>query len=351
MDVRLSPEQQALRDSAAQVVDRLGPQAVGQLDDRERQGKLDAAIAASGWRELRTADDDGAPWASGVEAAIVAEELGRGLADAPYLGPTLAAELRRLTGAPPATTAETVALASGLDELACVAAGASPSGLVGIDTVGAETALVLMPAPGAHAVGQVSLEPVGEQIDLTRDTTIAAASPVVLIGDQDRTLSDDDVTRWTALGLALTSADLVGVMRGAVQLSVDYAAERRQYGSAIGSFQAVQHLLADAFVAMEGSRSVTLHAAWAVDALPAADALAAAAMAKAYSARAARTVCETAIQVHGGIGNTWECLAHVYLRRALLSSDVLGGAAVNVDRVLAHHLLPQQKIGSGDGLR
>jgi hypothetical protein len=80
MDVRLSPEQVALRDSAAQVADRLGPHAVGELDDPERAGKLDAAITASGWRELRTATDDGAPWASGVEVALVAEELGRGLA-------------------------------------------------------------------------------------------------------------------------------------------------------------------------------------------------------------------------------------------------------------------------------
>ena len=92
-----------------------------------------------------------------------------------------------------------------------------------------------------------------------------------------------------------------------------------------------------AFVLMEGSRSATLHAVWAVDALDPDDALAAAAVAKAYSARAARTVCETAIQVHGGIGNTWECLAHVYLRRALLSSDVLGGTGPNLARVLAHH--------------
>ena len=69
-------------------------------------------------------------------------------------------------------------------------------------------------------------------------------------------------------------------------------------------------------------------------------------MAKAYCARAARTVCETAIQVHGGIGNTWECLAHVYLRRALLSTDVLGGIGANLDRVLAHH-----GIGAGRGLR
>ena len=100
MDVRLSPEQQALRDSAAQVVDRLGPQTVGQLDDGERAEKLDAAIAASGWRELRSPEDGDAPLASGVEVAIIAEELGRGLADAPFVGPTLAAELRRLVGAP-----------------------------------------------------------------------------------------------------------------------------------------------------------------------------------------------------------------------------------------------------------
>jgi alkylation response protein AidB-like acyl-CoA dehydrogenase len=135
-------------------------------------------------------------------------------------------------------------------------------------------------------------------------------------------------------------------MRGAVALAADYARERKQYGAAIGSFQAVQHLLADALVAMEGSRSIALHAAWAVDALPAGDAFAAAAAAKAYCTRAARSVCETAIQVHGGIGNTWECLAHVYLRRALLSGDILGSVGVNLERVLMAH-----DVGGADGLR
>jgi alkylation response protein AidB-like acyl-CoA dehydrogenase len=135
-------------------------------------------------------------------------------------------------------------------------------------------------------------------------------------------------------------------MRGAVDLATAYARERRQYGAPIGSFQAVQHLLADALVATEGAASTALHAAWAVDALPADDALAAAALAKAYAARAAQQVCETAIQVHGGIGNTWECLAHAHLRRALLSTDLLGGVGPNLDRVLAH-----QGIGGGRGLR
>ena len=87
-----------------------------------------------------------------------------------------------------------------------------------------------------------------------------------------------------------------------------------------------------------------LHAAWAVDALAPDEALAAGSVAKAYCSRAARTVCETAIQVHGGIGNTWECLAHVYLRRALQSSDVLGGTGPSLARVLSHHRISRQSL-------
>ena len=113
-------------------------------------------------------------------------------------------------------------------------------------------------------------------------------------------------------------------MEGVLGTTTEYAKERQQYGVAIGSFQAVQHLLAEAQVLVEGSISVAQYAAWAVDALPVADALEAGSIAKAYCADAARTVCETAIQVHGGIGNTWECFVHVYLRRALLSSALLG---------------------------
>ncbi len=154
-------------------------------------------------------------------------------------------------------------------------------------------------------------------------TAIAGSGPV----------GQSELARWTALGLSAACSDLVGTMRGALDLACDYARDRRQFGVAVGSFQAVQHLLADALVSLEGSRSLALHAGWAVDALPAGEAIAAAAGAKAYCSRAARAVCEAAIQVHGGIGNTWECLAHVYLRRALLSIDLLGGVGPSLDRV------------------
>ena len=122
MDVRLSPEQVALRHAATQVVDRLGVHGVAALDDHERAAKLDAAVAATGWRELRTATDDGTPWASAVEVALVAEELGRGLADASFLGATLAAELRRRTGAPTAARSNRFSRTS---------AGALPSKMIG----------------------------------------------------------------------------------------------------------------------------------------------------------------------------------------------------------------------------
>jgi hypothetical protein len=352
MDVRLSPEQVALRDAAAQVVDRLGVHGVAELDDGERAAKLDAAVAASGWRELRSATDDGAPWASAVEVALVAEELGRGLADAAFVGSTLAAELRRRAGAPGAGGSETVVLRADLEELATDEGGRVPPGAVALDAGTAESALVSVGGAEGWTIGAVALHPPVRApsaggVDLTRPVaSVPAPGTVIVVDGQARPLDNDDVAAWRSLGLAVTSADLVGVMRGALDLTTDYARARRQYGAAIGSFQAVQHLLADAFVATEGSRSIALHAAWAVDALPPSEALAAASAAKAYCARAARTVCETAIQVHGGIGNTWECLAHVFLRRALLSCDVLGGVGPNLARVLA-----ARNIEVDDGLR
>ena len=347
MDVRLSVEQVALRDTAAQAVHRLGAYSVAALADAERTAKLDAAVTAAGWRELRTPNEHGDPWATAVEVAVVAEELARGLADAAFVGPTLAAELRRHAGAQPARRPETVALTADLAQPARATAGALRDGAVALDAAGATSALVLLPGDAGVALGAVPLPGVASAgADLTRAAArVEPGATVAPVEGPARPVGHDALARWHALGLAAASADLVGVMRGALVLACDYARARRQYGAAIGSFQAVQHLLADGHVAMEGSRSITLHAAWAVDALSGDEALAAASAAKAYCARAARTVCETAIQVHGGIGNTWECLAHVFLRRALVSGEMLGGIGASLERVLAAH-----GVGGDDGL-
>lgn len=92
MDVRLTAEQQQLRDVAAKLADDLGPASVQALEDDGRIARLDKQIEVAGWRSLRS---DGA---SGVEVAIVAEEFGRGLVDAPFLGPVLAGDLARQVG-------------------------------------------------------------------------------------------------------------------------------------------------------------------------------------------------------------------------------------------------------------
>jgi alkylation response protein AidB-like acyl-CoA dehydrogenase len=344
MDVRLSPEQRALREAAAHLVDTYAPRTVADLDDAERASKLDTALAGAGWRELRDATEGGQPVAGAVEVAIVAEELGRRVADVAFLGPIAAAELRRRAGLPAASTAETVLLRPDLSGLLVLGADADVDvgDGVAIDARGATSALALVAGVDGYELVAVDLASARIARDLTRGVAAAAGSGSTRrLGGR---LPHDELVAWTAFVLALTCADLVGVMRGAVQLARDYATLRHQFGVPIGSFQAVQHLLADAFVASEGSASVTRHAAWAADRLPPQQALQAAAVAKAYCARAARTVCETAIQVHGGIGNTWDCIAHVYLRRALLSSQVLGDSGANLARVIEY-----QEIGPGTG--
>ena len=195
--------------------------------------------------------------------AIVAEEFARGLVDVPFLGPVLADDLARRLG-----------------RAACDARRRARS------------------------------------VDLTRSLAGVVESPAELAD-----LSDEDAGRWYALALTATTADLVGAARGTLALATEYAKVREQYGATIGSYQAVGHLLAESLALIEGCVSVLRHAAWAVDELPVAEAVEAGRVAKIYCARSALTVCETSIQVHGGIGNTWECLAHVYLRRVLAATE------------------------------
>jgi hypothetical protein len=257
MDVRLTSEQRQLRDAAAKLAADLGPGSVADLDDDGRVARLEKTVLSTGWRSLRSDE------ASGVEVALVAEEFGRGLVDVPFLGPVLVDDLARRLG---------------------------------------RTVAVPTPEP--------------ESIDLTRSLAGAVGSPLEL-----SELSDEQAGRWYALALTATTADLVGSARGTLSLATDYAKVREQYGSTIGSYQAVGHLLAESLALIEASVSLVRHAAWAVDELPVLEAVAAAQVAKIYCARSALTVCETSIQVHGGIGNTWECLAHVYLRRVLAASQ------------------------------
>lgn len=330
MDTRDTPEQAELRRSARQLARELGPTTVADLDDATRTKRLAGAVRDAGWLELRSDGGDGEPLASGVEAAIVADALGGAVADVAFAGRVLAADLARRVGASDIDGAA-VAFSTALTDAAVVSGLVTtmPTFVVDASSEGADAAYLLVPEGSGYRLGQVRIVAAPDArsggSDLTRSVRmIEVGTTVQPIADQDRLITDEDLAAWRALGLALTSADLVGVMRGVLDVTVAYASERQQYGVPVGSFQAVQHLLAEAHCLMEGSLSVALHASWAVDNLEPDEAVGAGRVAKAYCARAARTVCETAIQVHGGIGNTWECIAHVYLRRALLSSQWFG---------------------------
>ena len=326
MDVRDTPEQAELRRTAHRLARELGPRTVADLDDRKRSERLAEAVRDAGWLELRHDGGAGEPLASGVEAAIIADALGEAVADVPFAGPLLAADLARRAGARPVDGA-VVAFSRDLLGATVVRGSATDTPILAIDCSPHRqvAAYVLVPDGNGYRLALAEAAAVGDGADLTRAIcTLPAGIPLLPVSDQSRRLTRDDLAAWAALGLALTSADLVGVMRGVLDITVAYAKMRQQYGVPIGTFQAVQHLLAEARCLMEGAFSAALYPAWAVDQLEPDEARAAGRVAKAYCARAARTVCETAVQVHGGIGNTWDCIVHVHLRRALLSAQWFG---------------------------
>jgi alkylation response protein AidB-like acyl-CoA dehydrogenase len=134
--------------------------------------------------------------------------------------------------------------------------------------------------------------------------------------------------------VAALAVEAVGTAQRALDMSVGYANERTQFGRPIGSFQAVKHKCVDMMVAVETARSLAYYAAWAVSESTS-DAGQASAMAKAYCGEMARTVASEAIQVHGGIGFTWEHDLHLYYRRALASEAAFGAAPAHRERILA----------------
>lgn len=136
----------------------------------------------------------------------------------------------------------------------------------------------------------------------------------------------------TDRGALATAGFQIGLAERMVELAVEYAGQREQFGKPIGSFQAIQHRCADMMVRVESCRSATYYAAWAV-ANGAEDASLASAMAKAYCSDAYRIVAGDGIQVHGGIGFTWEHDMHIYFKRAKSSEVSFGDATWNRERV------------------
>jgi len=186
--------------------------------------------------------------------------------------------------------------------------------------------IVLVENGSATAVdtGAASIEP-ADTIDSTRRFFRVEAN------GGGEALDGDVAGALQRIEIAL-AAELVGVAQRTMEMAVEYAKERQQFGRPIGAYQAVSHRCAQMMLETEGARATTLYASWTADHEP--DSLPlAASMAKAYAADAAWRVSASALQVHGGIGFTWEHDLHFFLKRARVDGALFGSAREHRDRV------------------
>jgi alkylation response protein AidB-like acyl-CoA dehydrogenase len=293
-----------------------------------------AEVCELGWPELALPEDQSGMGLGIVELCVVAEEVGYALAPTPLLstwaaGLLLAAagEGARVTG-PPARRG-TVAMwdaDGGSDpESSSLEPGERLTGVkVAVpDAAGADVIVVTAAGGRMFAVSgdDVTVEP-ADSLDTTRplSTVRLDDAPAVELSAPHDALS----RAWHAIAAA-TAAESVGVAARAMDMAVAYAKERKQFGRPIGSYQAVSHACAQMFLETEGARSVAYWAAWALDNDD--DAAASAAhSAKAYASDAAVGVTRRALQVHGGIGFTWEHDLHLFLKRAESLAHAYGDA-------------------------
>jgi alkylation response protein AidB-like acyl-CoA dehydrogenase len=315
VDLELTGEQTLLREAVGELIAR-APDADALWHDLVEFGALEEGLGA-------------------IELALIAWGLGAQLAAVPfvdaaalaYVAPgharaalCLAEPERSFAPGDPSTSLDgsrltgeksSVAFAEAADVLAVSAAG--PSGAV--------LALVRPDAEG------ISLER-QQTLDSSLEPALVRFNGVTV----ERQLDDVDIETLAAVAGVLSAAEAVGAAAEVLGLASTYAAQRRQFGHTIGSFQAIRHLLADMYVDVESSWSSVLYAAAALDEREP-DALRTAAIAKAYAGRATREVAHDALQVFGGIAFTAEHPAHRFLRRIVARHDTFGAPREHTQRL------------------
>ena len=319
MNFDLGPDQRDAAAGARQFfAGRTSPAAARAALEGDRVEPGRKALADIGFLGITLPEAVGGAGAGVLDLAVVAEQGGAVLA-----GPSLvtAARAAVLLADEPELAAQ---LADGSVAFAVVdgpVTGSAPS----IDA--ADATLFLGLDDGALVVGEGEVTP-GRPMDATRGLArVRLTSSRSLRGD-----ATDLWARARQVAMVVLAAEDLGAADRAVQMGVAYAKERHAFGRAIGSYQAVKHMLVDAWVGVDQLRSLVWWAAWAADAAPAELPLAASA-AKAYAAEAFERAAETLIQVHGGIGFTWEHDAHLFWRRAKVDRLLLGDEAEHLDAV------------------
>jgi alkylation response protein AidB-like acyl-CoA dehydrogenase len=275
-----------------------------------------------GWAGIAIAEEHGGQGLGTVELAILCEELGYAVAPSPFLSTVGAAAVIQAAG----TEEQQARWLPGLATGEITGALGSAGGLV--PDADAAGVIVLVGDDGAArllARADADVTPV-DSIDPTRRTARVSAPPTLgeaLGGD-----GQAGVDRATVA----VAAELVGVSQRALEMTVAYVKERKQFDTPVGAYQAVSHKCAQMLKDTEGARSATYFAAWAADADPSRLAEGAS-LAKAAASDGARDVTAAAIQAHGGIGFTWEADVHWLYKRAQVGAALLGGSGVHRARL------------------
>lgn len=320
-----------LRASVRKAIERHAPsERVNALYDGtdDVTAPLWSAFVELGLPGLLVPESLGGAGASAVEAAAVLEELGRAAAPSPYLTSSVVATtvlmaLRDSSLLP--------ALASGEQTAALLTRPtALESGPAALTTVGLPADVLLLPEGDAlYAVRGARFTPVSS-LDMTRPL-----AEVDLDGAERTLLSPDAaaaVDRGLLTGAGLLAAEQVGVARWALETTVAYLKERRQFGRIVGGYQALKHRLADLYAAVEQADAAARYAA-ATLAEDHPDAPVAVAVAASYCGELAVHATEEAIQLHGGLGMTWEHPAHLHLKRAKADELLLGSPEAHRSRL------------------
>ena len=366
MDFDLSKPQKLLKDSARDFLAReCKSERVRELmeTDTAHDDKLWQAIADQGWTGLVVAEEYGGLGLGLVELAVVAEEMGRACLPGAFISTVFAAALIERAGSleqrakylAPVAAGELRATVAFLEEAANwdldgvkleathIDGSLSVTGrklfvpdagvadlLICVTRVGNSLAVL----PVERGADGLSVKPM-PSMDGTRKLYEVAFNNVA-VADADVLGADGDA-RGALLGALETAtaalcAEMVGGMQWVLDTTVEFAKTRQQFGRAIGSFQAVQHQCADMLLMTESARSAAYYAAWALtEGAPAAST--AVSIAKAYCSDAYREVGNRGVQVHGGIGFTWEHDLHLYYKRSKASEVMFGDGSFHRERI------------------
>ncbi len=320
MDFGLSDDQREIQRTARELLaERAKPERVREHAEAGRSDDgLWRELCSLGWPGITVSEQYGGQGLGRVELSILCEELGRTVAPVPFLPSALAATLVEYAGSEEQRERWLPGLASG-ETLGAVGTAREGVCELMVGAPGAEV-LVLLEGEGATVTGPAETE-VEEvpSIDPTRPT--ARVSVPAGVGEP----LAGEVAAGVDRALVAVASELVGVSERALEMTVAYVKERRQFGVPVGAYQAVSHRCAQMLLETEQARSLSVYAAWTADAEPLRLAEAAA-MAKAAASDAGRDVTAGAIQAHGGIGFTWEADVHWLYKRAQLDAALLGGA-------------------------